>query len=418
MNKIVKILVLCFFSSILFSCEYDEKKIEDVTPYFGVAGKDLNQLFSGESDIKYVTVNTNREFTVISSEPTWCTVEIVDDKVENLKIKIAKNAQAEERTALITVSSAGFDNITIHVTQSWIPTIFVDKPHVLLNNDNLEFTLRITGNIDYVVELPDWLSEKSIQPDGTYTFEFNAISPGERSGNVVVRPADESSTTRVVVPVIQRERIKKIGSWLFEDAQNLTKATIGKDLETVRNIAYNPDAQFLSVEGPMSNNKAVRIPLNCHFLADHGMIPKEGQNYISEYTLFYEFKIPAEGRFYSFFQTNLANSDDGEIFIRNSRPPTIGVGATGYAGSGMIEVGKWHRVYLSFKPGDVKFFIDGTQFLSSGTSDARFRINLNGLILCGGPWSKKDDNEFDIAEISIWNGALTLEDIKEIEGIE
>lgn len=304
------------------------------------------------------------------------------------------------------------------MTQGWVPTLTADKPYVLLTNDNLNFTLKVSGNVEYELELPAWITQKEKQPDGTYLFEFLPIAPGERLGNIVVQSTGENTEVKVIVPVVQRERIKKVASWLFDDPTNLTKATVGKALEMVRNINYNPNAQFLSVEDPSESNKAVRIPVNCHFLADHGMIPREGQNYVAEYTLFFEFKIPAVGRFYSLFQTELANTLDAEIFIRSAIPPTIGVGATGYAGGGLIEAGKWHRLYLSFKPGDVKFFIDGQLFNSSTTSDARFRMSTDGVILCGGPWTKKDDNEFDIAEISIWNGALTLDNVKELERIE
>lgn len=417
MNTLTKLLLLSSLVGFLFSCG-DDKLVEDATPYFGVAGDELEQTFTGESETRYVTVNTNRKFTVTSSEPSWCMVEIVEDKVDNLKINIAGNGAISVRTAHITVSSTGFDNVVINVTQGWIPTITTDKSYVLLSNDNLTFTLQVIGNVEYELELPEWITEKEKQADGTHFFEYTPISPGERLGSIVIQSTGEDSGVKVTVPVIQRERIKKVASWLFDDPANLTKATVGKALEMVRNISYNPDAQFLSVDGPIVGNKAVRIPVNCHFLADHGMIPKAGQNYVAEYTLFFEFKLPAVGRFYSLFQTELANTADAEIFVRSAIPPTIGVGATGYAGGGLIEAGKWHRLYLSFKPGDVKFFIDGQQFLSSTTSDARFRMSTTGVILCGGPWTKKDDNEFDIAEISIWNGALTLDNVKELEGIE
>lgn len=415
MNKLTKTLIYCLFSGLVLSCT-DDKINEYKAPYFGITGNDLIQVFSGEPETRYVTVNTNQNFTVTSTDPSWCMAEIVDDRVDNLKITVQRNKQIIERSAQITVSATGFDNLIITVTQEWIPAITTDKPYVLLDNSDLDFTLQITGNIDYELELPEWVNKKEKQSDGTYIFEYSAISPGERSGNIIIQGIGENSDIKIIVPVVQRERIKKIGSWLFEDSFDLTKATVGKELEMVINTNYNPDAQFSSVDGPSSTNKAVRIPVNCHFLADHGMIPKSGQNFIAEYTLFFEFKIPVAGRFYSFFQTALSNSGDAEIFVRSSIPPTIGVGATGYAGSGLIEVDKWHRLYLSFKPGDVKFFIDGQLFHTSTTSDSRFRIDLNGLILCGGPWNKKDDNEFDISEISIWNGALTLDDIKELEG--
>ena len=416
MDKIIQVFILCCFTGILFACSDDEDNTVITNPYFGITGENLELIFSGESETRYITVNTNRQFTVKSSDLSWCVVEMIDDKVDNLKITVSRNELTDERTAQVIVSAEGFDNIAIDVTQTWIPSITTDKPYILLNNDNLEFTLKITSNIDYELELPDWVTEKGSQTDNNHTFEFSAISPGERTGNIIINAADENFPTKVSVPIVQRERIKKVGSWLFDDPDDLTKPTMGQALEIVRNIAYNPEAQFVSVDGPITGNKAVRIPLNCYFLADHGMIPKEGENNISEYTLFLEFKIPAIGRFYSLFQTALNNEGDAEIFIRNTNPATIGVGATGYAGD--VQPEKWHRLYLSFKPGDVKFFMDGELFHTSTTSDVRFRIDPTGVILCGGPWTKKDDNEFDVAEISIWNGALTEQDMKELEGVE
>lgn len=416
MDKLIKIFSVCLLTCFLYSCDKDNKDIDDKTPYFGVFGNELNQTFIGDYDFRYVTVSTNRDFSATTSAPSWCNVEIINDKVENLKITVTKNEGSSERLATVTISSQGFDNIIIQVKQERITSITTDKSYVLINNENLEFSLKVTASVSYDIELPDWLTQKENSPiNGVHTFIATAISPSERSGNIVIKATDEAINTKTTVSVIQRERIKKVCSWLFDDPQDLVKATIGKDLEMVRNVDYNPNAQFLSVDGPTSINKAVRIPVNCHFLADHKMIPKESENYISEYTLFFEFKIPAIGRFYSFFQTNLTNTGDAEIFVRSTNPATIGVGATGYNGN--VTAGEWHRLYLSFKPGDVNFYLNGVQITNSTTSDSRFRLDLNGVILCGGPWGKKDDNEFDIAEISIWNGALTSNDIKELEGI-
>lgn len=415
MYKLKKIIILCFASLILFSCDKEDPAIEDKTPYFGIAGSELKQTFVGESDTRYITVSTNTDFSISSSAPTWCSVEIIDDKVDNLKISVTQNTAAAERTASITVSSANFDDITITVIQNWIASIVVDKSYVLLNNDILNFTLNVSGNIGYEIDLPSWITEKEKQSDGTHIFEFQPISPGERTGEILVKSVDESFDTKIHVLVVHREKVKKIGSWLFEDPSDLTKATIGNDLQMVINTEEFPDAEFLSVEGPTADKKAVRVPLNSYFFCDHAMIPKEGENNISEYTLYYHFKFPASGKFYSFFQTNLANSDDGEIFIRSAIPPTIGVGATGYAGANLVIPDTWHTLYLSFKPGDVKFYLDGNFFHSSTTADARFRLNLSGVLLFGGPWYKKDDNELDVAEVSIWNGALSQEDIDEIE---
>ncbi len=415
MNNIFKLLVICLLASTLYACN-DDKNTEESAPYFEVGTKELTQNFVAESDFRYVTVKTNREFTATSSQ-SWCTTSIIDDKIDNLKVIVAANEELGERTAEIVIVSPGFDNITIAVTQRSLPYIMVKESDILVEDGNLEFTLEVSANIPYSFDLPEWVQQKSSDPaddNKTWTFAAKAYVPGERSGNIVIKSADATVDKRVSIPVVQKSGIYKVASWLFDDPQDLIKAAIGKNLQIVGNTDYNPNFVFLPVDGPADNNKAVRVPLNCYFLADLALDPKPGESYISEYTLFFEFKIPKAGQFYTFFQTNLSNTDDGEIFVRSTNPQTIGVGATGYAGK--VEIDTWYRLYLSFKPGDVKFFMDGVQFHSSTTSDARFRIDLKGLILCGGPWTKKDDNEFDVAEISIWNGALNAEQVAQLEG--
>lgn len=414
MNFLFKLSAICMLVFSLFACNNDENT-EGITPFFEISANDQILNFSAEGDFKYVTINTNQEFTATSSDPSWCVVKKIDDNVDNLKISVTENRGTDDRTAEIVVSSPGFQSITITVRQSFMRFLSVkEESGVLIEDDQLDFTLEVSANVPYTFDLPDWIMIKSELPAGnnvkTWFFVATPIAPGLRSGNIVVNSTDEYFKKKVIVPVVQKSRIRITASWLFDNPSNLTKASIGKDLIAV---SKDPGALFLSVDGPGEGNKAVRVPLNSYFLADHGMMARAGETDISEYTLFFEFKIPAAGRFYTFFQTNLTNNDDGEIFIRNSIPPTIGVGATGYAGN--VEVGTWHRLYLSFKPGDIKFFMDGSQIHTSTSTDKRFRVSTEGIILCGGPWTKKDDNEFDVAEISIWNGALSVEQMQEIE---
>ncbi|MDR2040332.1 MAG: hypothetical protein LBQ60_20645 [Bacteroidales bacterium] len=407
-----KIFIVCLFTGLLYACK-DNDSNEDQTPYFGIEAKELDQSFVSAYDLKYVTVKTNQEFTAIPADP-WCTVEVVDDKIDNLKIIVTENDGTNDRNTQITVQAAGFENFTINVSQRGLPYIVAEETDVLITDGNLEFTLNISSNISYAIELPEWITEKVGQ---TNTFVAKALAPGERSGQIVIKSTEVGVQERTSIPVKQETlNTYKIATWDFEDAFNLGKATLGKNLEMVFNTASYPNAAFTQVEGPTAENKAVRIPLNCHFLADLALGPKQGEDYISEYTLFFEFKFPEVGKFYSFYQTNLTNTGDAEIFVRSSNPATIGVGATGYHGSGKVLPGVWNRLYLSVKPGDFKFFLNGEQIGSSTTSDTRFRIDLNGVILCGGPWTKTDDNEFDIAQISVWNGALTLNQVKELEG--
>lgn len=417
MNKTIKFLALCFFLSTLFSACKDDTNNESKDPYFEVAKKELSLNFISDYDFRYITVKTNRDFTATSSE-SWCTVTVIDDKVDNLKIVVQGNQGFENRTAQITVSSAGFDNIVVTVTQGSDLVLTVKESEIFVDEKASEFSLEITVNFPIVFELPDWIHEKSGNPtnDGkTWTFVTSQMAPGERSGMVVVKSEDVSLGKRVNIPVLQKINVSKIGLWLFDDPQDITKATIGKPLvyETRLGLPY------ASVDGPSVNNKAVRLPARCHFFADHGMLPKAGETFISEYTVFFEFKVPAytflgEGVvYYPFLKTRINDpSVDADVLLRGT-DRAIGIGSTGYGGT--VNAEEWHRLYLTFKTGEIRYYLNGTRIVNSTSTDARFRIHLDGVLFCTNAAQKYEYDEWEVAEIGLWNGALTEEQITEIE---
>jgi len=343
--------------------------------------------------------------------------------------------------AKVTITIDGFDDIVITANQSYVIVLNVTETDISVDETDDEFSLEVTSNVDYVFELPHWIQVKDEQPSGagktTWTFTPARMAPGERSGTIVVVSEPAALGYRVEVPVFQKINVTKIGSWLFEDPTDLTKATIGKDLiHQQRNIPTNPapnawfgvqagdpPSAISSVDGPSESNKAVRLPVHNWFLAEHGMIPKEGETFISEYTIFFEFKVPIQSAsspqtYYPFFKTRITQpgqsggSVDAEVLLRGS-DRAIGIGATGYGGS--VTDGQWYRLYLTYKPGDIKYYLNGVRIISSTSADARFRINLNGVFFSTSSAEKTEYTVWDIAEISMWNGALTEQQVLDLE---
>jgi hypothetical protein len=214
-----------------------------------------------------------------------------------------------------------------------------------------------------------------------------------------------------------------VGHWQFEDATNLGKASAGQDL-----IAYtkegnggigNPSSGDISqVEGPVPGSHAVRIPKSSYYRCYHGMEASGGGANVNEYTFMVDFKIPATNLFYSFLQTNLTNSNDGDLFIRTS-------GSWGFRGNYtelvLHKPQQWYRMLFSVRlGGPTGYYLDGVLIdtkvdaLYLGIDSERVSWPLEYVLLfCD---ESGDENVFDIAEVAIWNRALTADEVKSLGG--
>jgi endonuclease/exonuclease/phosphatase family metal-dependent hydrolase len=111
MQKIYHILMAICIASIVFACTEKEE-----SPYMGMAKEQKTLGFSAEAGYKYVTVNTNRNFTA-TADQSWCTTEVIAGKTDNLKISVVTNNATAPRTAKIVVASPDMVDITVTVTQ-------------------------------------------------------------------------------------------------------------------------------------------------------------------------------------------------------------------------------------------------------------------------------------------------------------
>lgn len=204
---------------------------------------------------------------------------------------------------------------------------------------------------------------------------------------------------------LPKDPLQPAALWNFDYETNLTEAYYGNNLELVGTHA--------SVEGPTTANKAVKIDAGSYYVANHGISPNGGGTLVNEYTLKFDFKITELNKWRTFFQTDMTNTSDGECFI--NKEGQIGTAATGYGGYKII-INEWYRLVISVKNGThYRYYLDGQLLLDANvqTVDGRFAM-ANTLILLGD--NDGDDGEIYIAEIAMWDKAVSEAEAAQLGG--
>lgn len=202
------------------------------------------------------------------------------------------------------------------------------------------------------------------------------------------------------------------GRWTFDQSSNLTQADVGTDLEQI--------GMLTAISGPSAGDGAVRVPLGSYFHCHHN-IPTNGTGSparVNNYSLLIDFRINSLSRWYSFFQTTLANNNDGDFFINTTG--NIGVAAIGYSTIN-ITPGQWYRMVLSVSLGNhIDCYLDG-HIIITGTyqaPDGRFSLDPQGgnndVLLFAD--DNGEDSEIDIAQIAFFDQDLTASQIDSMGG--
>ena len=224
MNKLKFLVLFPVLLGLLFSCKDDEKT--EAAPSLSIDQAQLIQEFNTGAGSKSVTVTSNREFTATAADQ-WCTTNIDPEKATgNLTITVTENTGIEARETEITVAVENGPSVKITVKQLGVaPVISVIETKIDVEGDNAEFDLRITANIEFDFELPDWVTLKE-NSGGVYTFTAGVMpaETDERSGNITVKAKEQGVTaTPVVIPVVQKrpEPVYPVAN-LFDVAFNPT----------------------------------------------------------------------------------------------------------------------------------------------------------------------------------------------------
>lgn len=115
-----------------------------------------------------------------------------------------------------------------------------------------------------------------------------------------------------------------------------------------------------------------------------GIPANGGGAFINRYSLVFDVYLPNPGAWFCFFNTNPANSNDGDFFLNSNR--ALGVGAIGYSGNNVMQPATWHRVIFSadLPSGTVTTYVDGTLIRTrTGASLADGRFSLKAGTTAG-----------------------------------
>jgi hypothetical protein len=200
-----------------------------------------------------------------------------------------------------------------------------------------------------------------------------------------------------------------VGVWTFEDAGNLTKATIGADL-TAGGGAYT------SIDGP-DGTKAVKPGSGSTLTIHHGIGANGGGSKVNEYTLMLDVRgsVAEFAGWLSVCNTRDGNSGEGVLWIDGDGK--IGYATLGGYSSDALSPDTWHRVVIAAKLGEsLKVYIDGNPVFTARSStdvDGLMSLPLDGVYI-GADGAGYPGPSF--AEVRIWNMQLTDAQIAELGG--
>jgi purple acid phosphatase-like protein/type IX secretion system substrate protein/calcineurin-like phosphoesterase family protein/concanavalin A-like lectin/glucanase superfamily protein len=200
-----------------------------------------------------------------------------------------------------------------------------------------------------------------------------------------------------------------VGWWKFDDSVQVLAAEpgYGNALSLIGSHSF--------IAGPDSGNGGVRVPVGSYYELQHGILPNGGGNLVNHYTLRFDFRVKNPSIWHCFFQTDTTNASDGDCFINTAG--NIGVAQTGYGSSSIIS-DEWYRLLITVDmENSYRYYLDGKLLLEGSvqTLDGRFAL-LPWLILFGD--NNSEDGEIDIAEIMIWDRALSETEVHDLGGFE
>ena len=209
----------------------------------------------------------------------------------------------------------------------------------------------------------------------------------------------------------------RTGSWLFEDENDLLKATVGENLvpatETTNGVitvkSTAAEANIVSIPGPSSTNKAVTVPKAGLLKLVHNI-----SSVVGTYTIMYDVKISSSSNYHCLLQTALANNNDGDFFI--NRSAQLGLNASGWGYGGTVTNNTWHRIVLVVNNGIPCSYLNGIVAKAGTSGQDRWKLEALATLLFAD--EDGEDDNIDVAEIAFWDSALTDIQVTNLGSIE
>ncbi|RYD44042.1 MAG: hypothetical protein EOP85_09670, partial [Verrucomicrobiaceae bacterium] len=211
------------------------------------------------------------------------------------------------------------------------------------------------------------------------------------------------------------------GLWEFGNGSALGQATVGTNL-TVTGAA--PAHSATLSDGTTTLHGAITTVGGT---ANRLVMPNTagatgGGTLTNEYTLLFDVFSPAASRasWRCLLQTNAANSNDGDYFIRNT-DDRIGVSGLGYSANPLPET-VWTRLVLVFDinaagtASTVKAYTNGTLFHThniTGGRDGTYGLGSTALLFAD---NDGENAALNIGAVGFWGKTLTIEEITALGG--
>jgi hypothetical protein len=194
------------------------------------------------------------------------------------------------------------------------------------------------------------------------------------------------------------------------------KATAGQPLipalcAGTKQISYpaTGNAGITLTAGPSANNAALLVPKGSCLKMIHGFNANAGGTRVNEFTLMIDFKVNLSDTYYPLLQTALSNNKDADIFVKQNGAVGLNANGGGYSPAGSVSANTWYRYVLVVKAGQPwKEYLNGTLiYTASGNTavDSRWSMETGGALLFAD--ESNEDGDFNVAEIAVWNKALT-----------
>lgn len=202
-----------------------------------------------------------------------------------------------------------------------------------------------------------------------------------------------------------------VGLWEFNNASNIGQATVGSDLV----VAGTAPAHSVSLadDAAASQPGVITTVLGNtnHLVATNPIGANGGGSLTNEYSFLIDMQSPVDsrGQWRTLYQTNIANSDDGELFMTDDVATTLGVGALTY--SPAIDDTVWNRyVFTVDLAGAVTSYLNGSLLHNhlASTVDSRFGLNTSFLFFGD---NDDENNPLNISTVGFWDGALSSDDV-------
>ena len=203
-----------------------------------------------------------------------------------------------------------------------------------------------------------------------------------------------------------------VGQWDFDNASDLSAATVGSDL-----VLSGTDA---AVPGYGGTDGAANIGIGSYYTCTHGILANGGGTNVNEWTLVMDIKLPLSsfGGWTSLYQTDAENTTDSDS--GHDLEGAIGVWDTGYSDWDppvfYAQPNKWYRFVFVVDNGTLyDFYVDGEKKMvgSVQSVDGRFSLDPDLLFFAD---NDGDDRPLEVSTILLHDQVLSAAEVAALAG--